>query len=195
MTERLDNFDAFEWIDSYFARRARLDYDKLRPVLCFSLIWNLFESVACGRQASPTSIRDAVDRAGDSGRLKQATYAKYVDYFRERYLHDGNIDHVFAVLFMDHARSQTVVRGVLLGEMNDLNNIVYALLLIAHRIRNNLFHGNKGIETLHTQTELFRVINRLLATFLEDIHPGQMPRHQRQAAEAQQESASSTGLF
>jgi hypothetical protein len=183
MPEQLDNFDAFDWIDRYFAGRARLDYDRLRPVLCFSLIWNLFETVACRRQANPTSIREAVDHAGDSGRLKQATYSKYVDYFRERYLHDGDIDHVFAVLFMDHARSKTVVRGVLLGEMHDLNNMVYALLLIAHRIRNNLFHGNKGIETLHTQTDLFRVVNRLLATFLEDIQPGQMPRLQRQTAD------------
>ena len=66
----------------------------------------------------------------------------------------------------------------------NLNNIVYALLLIAHRIRNNLFHGNKGIESLHTQTDLFRVVNRLLATFLEDIQPGQMPRLQRQTAKA-----------
>ena len=183
MPEDLQDFDAFDWIDRYFAGRARLDYDGLRPVLCFSLIWNLFETVACRRQANPTSIREAVDHAGDSGRLKQATYTKYADYFRGRYLHDGDIDHVFAVLFMDHAGSKTVVRGVLLGEMHDLNNVVYALLLIAHRIRNNLFHGNKGIETLHTQTDLFRVVNRLLATFLEDIQPGQMPRLQRHGAD------------
>jgi hypothetical protein len=180
--EQLDDFDAFRWIDSYFAGRARLDYDQLRPVLCFSLIWNLFETVACRRQANPTSIREAVDHAEESGRLDRATYTKYVECFRLRYLHDGDIDRVFEVLFMDHARCRTVVRGVLLDEMHDLNNIVYSLLLIAHRIRNNLFHGNKRIENLHTQTDLFRVVNRLLATFLEDIQPGQMPWLQRQEA-------------
>lgn len=188
MADRLDDFDAFDWIDSYFAGRARLDYNQLRPVLCFSLIWNLFETIACRRQANPTSIREAVDHASDSGRLKLFTYTKYVEYFRSRYLRDGNIDHIFAVLYMDHVRSKTVVRGVLLGEMHDLNNIVYALLLIAHRVRNNLFHGNKGVETLHIQTDLFRVVNRLLATFLEDIHPEQMPRLQRQTTGTDSES-------
>ena len=192
MTNHLDDFDAFDWIDRYFAGRARLNYEQLRPVLCFSLIWNLFETVACRRQANPTSIREAVDHADHSGRLKLTTYAKFVDYFRERYLHDGDIDYVFAVLFMDHARSKTVVRGVLLGEMHDLNNIVYALLLIAHRIRNNLFHGNKRIETLH-QTDLFRVVNRLLATFLEDIQPGQMPWLQGQAPEGEPGPAAGGG--
>ncbi len=176
MSEKSDDFDAFDWICRYFGGEARLDYDQLRPVLCFSLIWNLFETVACCRQANPTSIRKAVDDAVESGHLNQVTYSKYVDYFRERYLHDGNIDHVFAVLFMEHADSKTVVRGVLLREMPDLNNIVYALLLIALRIRNNLFHGNKELETLHTQIDLFRVVNRLLATFLGDIQAGRMPR-------------------
>lgn len=49
--EELGNFDALAWIDRHFAERARLDYDQLRLVLCFSLIWNLFETVACRRKA------------------------------------------------------------------------------------------------------------------------------------------------
>ncbi|MEP7337055.1 MAG: hypothetical protein ABI977_04875 [Acidobacteriota bacterium] len=185
MTEQFKGFDALDWIDQYFAGRAKLNFDQLRPVLCFSLIWNLFETVACHRKADPNSIRQAVDQAVDRGRLSQVTYVKYVEYFRSRYLHDGNIDHVFAVFILDHERSKAVVRGVLLDEMQDLNNIVYALLLIANRVRNNLFHGNKRLETLHTQTELFHVVNSLLATFLEDFHPGQMPHLQREAENIQ----------
>lgn len=83
----------------------------------------------------------------------------------------GSIEQAFGHLLMTNTESQTVVKRVLIGEAHDLNNIVYALLLIAHRIRNNLFHGNKRLESLHTQTELFHVVNRLLADYIEDSHP------------------------
>jgi hypothetical protein len=167
--EELDSFNALAWIDRYFAERSRLDYDQLRPVLCFSLIWNLFETVACRRMATIRSIREAVDHADQAGRLDRARYTEFLNYFRDRYLHPGDIEEVFERLLMTNMESQVAVRRALVGEAQDLNNIVFALLLIAHRIRNNLFHGNKGVETLHTQTKLFQVINRLLATFIEDI--------------------------
>jgi hypothetical protein len=170
-TEELNNFDALEWIDRYFAGQAKIDYNQLRPILCFSLIWNLFETVACRRWATPETIRRSVDYADQSGRLESTKYLRYVDYFRNRYLRDGSIERAFSGLLMTHAESQIVVRRVLLGEAQDLNNIVYALLLIAHRIRNNLFHGNKTIESLHTQTELFQIVNHLLSDYIEDIQP------------------------
>ena len=86
-------------------------------------------------------------------------------------MRDGSIEDTFDRILMTNTESQNVVRQALIGEAQDLNNIVYALLLIAHRIRNNLFHGNKRVETLHTQTELFHVINRLLSDYIEDIQP------------------------
>jgi hypothetical protein len=171
VAEELRNFDALKWIDRYFGGQAKIDYEQLRPILCFSLIWNLFETVACRRRATPDTIRRSVDHADQSGRLERTKYLRYVDYFRERYFRDGSIEHAFSRLLMTNTESQIVVRRVLIGEAQDLNNIVYALLLIAHRIRNNLFHGNKSVESLHTQTELFHVVNHLLSDFIEDIHP------------------------
>jgi hypothetical protein len=182
--EELGNFDALAWIDRYFAQRAPLDYDQLRPVMCFSLIWNLFETVACRRMATIRSIREAVDHADQAGRLNRTRYTEFVEFFRNRYLRDGNIEHAFERLLMTNTESQVAVRRALVGEAQDLNNIVFALLLIAHRIRNNLFHGNKGVETLHTQTELFQVVNRLLATFIEDIQPGELHRRRVYAEDA-----------
>ena len=173
--QQLTDFDAFDWIDRYFAGQAVLDYGQLRPVLCFSLIWNLFETVACRRMASPTSIRRSVDHADHTGRLDSAKYEKYITFFRERYLNDGTLDDMFDRLLMTHDESRTVVRRVLAGESRDINNVVYAMLLIAHRVRNNLFHGNKTVSSLHQQTELFQVINRLLTEYIEDVVPDRPP--------------------
>ena len=187
--EELGTFDALAWIDSYFAERAPLDYNQLRPVMCFSLIWNLFETIACRRMATVRSIREAVDHADQSGRLDRARYMEFVEFFKKRYLHDGNIESAFDRLLMTNTESQIAVRRALIGEAQDLNNIVFAMLLIAHRIRNNLFHGNKGVETIHTQTELFQVVNRMLATFIEDIQPGELHRRRPHAVDAEQGAA------
>jgi hypothetical protein len=176
-TEEIRNFDALNWIDRYFAGRAPIDFHQLRPILSFSLIWNLFETVTCGRSATPISIRSSVDRLDQAGLLNRDKYIGYLDYFKERYLQFGSIERVFDALFMTHPQSRTVVRRALFDEARDLNNLVYALLLIAHRIRNNLFHGNKEVRTLHTQTELFEVVNHLLADYIEDYES--LPNHQR----------------
>ncbi len=45
---------------------------------------------------------------------------------------------------------------------------VYALLLIAHRIRNNLFHGNKELPKLVDETDLFNYVNALLQQYIGD---------------------------
>lgn len=162
--------DEIQWINRYFEVSGLLDYDHLKPILCFSLIWNLFETDACHRNADSSSIRRAVDRADQSGRLSQARYSAFLSYFRDRYLSNGQtFDTFFEALLMRHAESQNVVRRAFTGESHDLNNIVYALLLIALRIRNNLFHGNKAVHTLPQQTALFTAVNSLLITFLEDI--------------------------
>ncbi len=169
MTEA-PRLDELQWIDRYFGAAGLLDYNHLKPILCFSLIWNLFETHACQRHATPTSIRRSVDHADESGRLALNRYERFVHYFRDRYLSYGQgFDTFFDRLLLTHSESQTAVRRALSGQARDLNNIVYALLLIAHRIRNNLFHGNKDVQSLPQQTELFTAANALLTTYLEDI--------------------------
>lgn len=177
MPADIREFDAIEWINRFFQGAANLNFDQLRPILCFSLIWNLFETKACRRQANKDSIRRSVDYADESGRLRREKYQTYLDFFRNRYLENGTIETAFNRLMMTDHTSQSAVRRALIGETHDLNNIVYALLLIALRIRNNLFHGNKDVETLPRQTELFVVVNSLLATYLEDIE--NLPQRER----------------
>lgn len=157
----------------------QLDFDDLRPILCFSLIWNLFETRACGRSATADSIRRSVDRADGAGLLQRDRYERYLQFFQSRYItSERNIEEVFNHLLLTAPRAQDVVRRALLSESHDLNNHVYALLLIAHRIRNNFFHGNKEIESLPHQIDLFNEINALLATYLEDIK--HLPAHRTQ---------------
>lgn len=162
------NFDGIDWINQYF-NDANVDFNNLRPVLSFSLMWNLFESKACNRSANPGTIKTSVYKADLAGKLERNKYQPYVDYFRNRYLDEDRVTDFFMSLLLTNEKHRKIVEEVLRGEKQDTNNVVYSLLLIAHRIRNNLFHGNKEISQLHFQTELFQVINNLLADYIEDI--------------------------
>jgi len=165
-----NSFDAIAWINSYFRGSIQLDFEQLRPILCFSLIWNLFETHACRRNATLHSIKQSVDHAHESSRLRRERYETHLAFFRNRYLQpERTIDWFFDHLMLTDHKAQEVVRRTLLGDSENLNSDVYALLLIAHRIRNNLFHGNKELESLPRQIPLFHAVNALLATYLEDI--------------------------
>jgi hypothetical protein len=163
--------DELQWINSYLGMPNPLDYAQMKPVLCFSLIWNLFETDACERNADPSSIWRSVDRANKSGMLSSNKYNQYVDYFRNRYYlaDEKKFETFFDLLMLTCTKSREAVKRALNGDASDVNDIVYALLLIAHRIRNNFYHGNKDVQSLPQQIELFTAINSLLTTYLDDI--------------------------
>lgn len=183
-------FDAITWINTHLNSAVQLDFEQLKPILCFSLLWNMFESKACKKWADKKTIRGNVNSADELGLLQTDRYREFIEFFKTRYVVNGSVDSALrALVFRDNdAESKDIVRRFLLGEYIDANNTVYSLLLIAYRIRNNLFHGNKDVELLPNQTELFTAINALLSTYLEDIAnmppPGRQPRtgHQRGAA-------------
>lgn len=163
--------DEISWINRHLGIGCDLDYEQMKPILCFSLIWNLFETEACQRNATPKSIRESVNHANESNWLSTDKYKKFVSYFRERYyLADKmKFDELFDRLLLTDKASQKVVEQALTANSDSLANTVYALLLIAHRVRNNLFHGNKDVSSLPQQADLFTTINALLTTYLEDI--------------------------
>lgn len=165
------NFDGISWLNQEFAF-AGIDFrdERLQPVFTFALIWNLVEKKACGRYANERAIRNSVDKADNEDRLQLANYLQYMDYFRRRYLEDHTIEYLYQRLNFRNNNQRDAVRRAFEHELNDINNIVYALLLIAYRIRNNLFHGEKELHLLYQQEELFRVINNLLTDYLNDIN-------------------------
>lgn len=164
------NFDGIEWLNREFIF-AGVDFHdpRLQPIYTFALIWNLFEKAACGRNASLSSIRQSVEKANKAGALHAANYMPYVEYFRGRYLEDKSIQNLAHQLRIKDDRSRELMKEVFVDNTRELDKVVGALLLIAYRIRNNLFHGEKELHFLYRQETLFRVINNLLTDYLTDI--------------------------
>jgi hypothetical protein len=163
----IDQFNPLAWVNEYTQPAMDINEDTFGPTLHFSLMWNLFERDACERNATPANIKKAVESAFASKRLTLLPFQEHLQYFKSRAQCDGmTIVSYLDALKMTHENARHLVDGVLSGTLTDSNNAVYALLLIAHRIRNNLFHGEKNVVTLHTQAHLFRTVNSLLATYL-----------------------------
>jgi hypothetical protein len=160
-------FNPLAWVNEYTQPAMYINEDTFGPILHFSLMWNLFERDACERNATPANIERAVKSAFAARRLTLAPFHEHLQYFQDRAQRDGmTIGSYLDALKMTHENSRHLVDGVLSGTLTDPNNAIYALLLIAHRIRNNLFHGEKNVAMLHTQAHLFRAVNSLLATYL-----------------------------
>jgi hypothetical protein len=161
-----DNFDGFDWLNQQVAH-TEIDFSQLRQVQSFLFMWNVFETVSCNRNASPTLIERNIDSAIQNDLLNQETYSPYIDYFRDRYFGNEGFDFDRLGLI---GRYKQLVENTLKQENRDLKDIVFSLLLITYRIRNNTFHGNKGLLELPTQSALFNVVNNLLADYLENLN-------------------------
>lgn len=167
-------FNAIKWFSQFSESGAEIDAAELQPVLEFTLIWNLFERETCDRFARIDSVRQHVNRASNRGLLQRESYEQYLTFFRQRYPHHDEGEFLADRLLSGQRRYMTrdiedinLLRDILAGTSTDTNNVVYSLLFVAFRVRNNLFHGEKDVYTLHLQKDLFQTINSLLSTYLQ----------------------------
>lgn len=167
----LQNFHPVNWLENYFRQEVLFDNEHLQPVLWFSLVWNLFETIACQKFAKEKAIRDSVNFADQHNVLNAIKYGQQLNYFRQRCLRFNTTEEYLERLFQPNKdlAMKNAVRKALDSEVNDVNNIVLALLFIAYRIRNNFFHGSKEIRTINMQTELFNAVNQLLTDYIDDV--------------------------
>jgi len=161
----MEYFDEIGWLNSYFPNQE-IKADEIKSVLYFSLMWNLFDFHACGKRANTEIITDSVNQAYSQRDLAQQYFEPFLTYFKNRYVEGGRTNSRFDKFEFRRGDKKELVNSVLLGELDDLNNVVLALLLIVLRLRNNLFHGEKDIYRLNYQAENFHVANQVLANFL-----------------------------
>ncbi len=167
-------FDAVTWFGKFTKESSTIASEDLQPVLEFTLIWNLFERELHNRFVRIRGIREHVDHRYNEGLLDKSAFQPHVEFFRVRYPEFEEEGHLANRLLPASRRNvladladTKIVEDVLSGESNDANNVIYALLFISYRVRNNLFHGEKDIYQLHLQRDLFATVNSILATYLE----------------------------
>lgn len=167
----IKQFDEIEWIMTFFDNSVDLRIEGIDRVRNFLLLWNLFETFACNKQADINSISLAVEAINAREAIQSELLADHLAYFADRYFNaDGSQKEIFNGLKFrnratDQAAKEAVLRTLIKQETNPKENLK-SLLFILYRFRNNLFHGEKEVIRLNGQIENFIVANDLLTKVL-----------------------------
>ncbi|HXD15081.1 MAG TPA: hypothetical protein VNU65_12965 [Xanthobacteraceae bacterium] len=156
-----------DWLTSYAPGYAALRRPEREAIAHFCLLWSLFEAQKMANDANAKRICDQVRQWELQGALNIRLFEKPLAYFRNRYFsHNEFTYHFHGLNFRPHDR-QPVVESVLSGANHNAGVVVTALLLIAYRLRNNLFHGVKWGDELREQEANFKNANLVLMRALE----------------------------
>jgi hypothetical protein len=90
-----------------------------------------------------------------------------VRFWRERYVTDTKLNKVFERLAFRPDDRREQVEAVLRGENNDPESQLLAVMIVIYRLRNNLFHGLKQIDTLNDQVPNLTTACQVLAGIVE----------------------------
>ena len=162
----------FSWLKKYFSNdEIGIDLrDDITNVLDFGLIWSLFEKEVCHENANVTKIENFINNLR---RRNIGNFDSHIQFFRERYLTNGTTNYRFDDLYIERCRRnegygiKQRVASILKGQKSEPSSVLWALLIISYRLRNNLFHGEKPINELREQDTLFYNVNKLIAKALE----------------------------
>ena len=117
--------------------------------------------------ANPGSLAEAAKALNGQGLLQYDRFEKSLGYFRDRYFQGGAFNERFEHLLWRKNDLRPLVEAVLSGKDDDIEHVVLALLMIAYRLRNNLFHGVKWAYGIQGQQPNFEHASDVLMRILE----------------------------
>lgn len=162
-------FNAHAWARASLREAPTLQPSTLDVVAGFTFLWNLFEGVACHGRVSVPGLGQVAERIAASPLLTNDTVEHSLSFYRFRYLDGEQMQDRFYDLNFRQNDKQELVEAVLKGTETNLVNKLHALLIIAYRIRNNMFHGLKSVHIWDDQAQNISEAARILSAALEAL--------------------------
>ena len=162
-------FDAHAWARTSLREAPTLQPATLDVVAGFTFLWNLFEGVACHGHVSVPALGQVAERIATSPLLAHDTVEHSLSFYRFRYIDGDNMQERFYGLNFRQNDKQELVEAVLKGTEQNLISKLHALLIIAYRIRNNMFHGLKSVHIWDDQAQNISEAARILSVALEAL--------------------------
>ncbi len=161
----MEDKEVIEWLKKYFSQ-PKLDVKNIKPVLHFTLLWNLFEHITPQEIKLPYNeiLRSLANKYYKV--ISDKTLDKIYNYFKKRYVKDNEINTLFYKLLFKKKESEEC-QNILLSDNTNKEDKLTCVLLIIYRFRNNLFHGSKNPTTLNLYSGQFKIINKFLMGFIE----------------------------
>lgn len=156
-----------EWLRKFF-KKPNLKEESLKPVLHFSLLWNLFEHTyfTDQKRLNPRSLKNLADLSHNH--LSDSELDIMFKFFKRRYYSSGIFNSKYNDLgFYNNNQSDgEFCKATIKSENPSNQDKTKCVLLIIYRFRNNLFHGRKNPVSLNTYEGPFRNINKFLTHFI-----------------------------
>jgi hypothetical protein len=133
----------------------------------FALIWSLFEAQLLDESASARKILQKTQQWVNGPGIDNAFVDDHLNYFKDRYVEGDEFGYRFHHLHLRANDNEALVRDVLLGNENALENKLACCLIIILRFRNNYFHGIKWAYQFREQQENFERACSLLTWCLD----------------------------
>ena len=169
--------DTYDHINEYINNRVN-DGEARELVSDFAILWNQYERTVFKGEHHIGGIRKKIEQHDYITEMPQINVL--YDRF-EKYLESRNIKFEYEDIKRAYSirikNDNPVRRGDLYKDelekaINNKNSFAktYLLMIIAAKIRNNMFHGTKGPWELKENKELFKICNELLMCILEATH-------------------------
>ena len=131
------------WLAALF-EQSEMDIRRLiddETALQFLIAWSIFEAKCFSGFVKAAQIAGYAKRASPS--VCQESISDAVAHFHARYQDESLFRHLM------HRQDNTRLSGLIGHKLSDLTDEdrVFFLVFVIYRFRNNIFHGNKGVET------------------------------------------------
>ena len=160
-------FDAELWVREHLREALSLKSESLQAVAGFALLWNLFEGRVCNNDANVKTFQHITQNLASSPAELEKSVDKSLSFYRSRYVEGQEMKPIFNRLNFRPNDRREHVESVLKGEIDDFGDKVLALLIIAYRIRNNIFHGLKSASIWDDQAKNISEASRVLSLIIK----------------------------
>jgi hypothetical protein len=163
-----DTFDAYSWFTAKVPYGGDLDPLSYKTVASLAFLCAYFEEKAGSTSPQKVTLRSCADLAAIHGPLSPALLDALA-FWTARYVEPGgHLSYNFrSGMNWRSGDDRATVEAVLLGQSNAPADQIMALLTLAYRLRNNLFHGLKGWRDLNDQRQNLAVACAALAGVME----------------------------
>jgi hypothetical protein len=163
------NFD--NWFAMYLGQQPSQVRCLLRNGMAtrFLIAWSLFESKCFDGFVKIDQLSNFAKEISDENGFSRSVFEEAGRHFHDRY-QDG--DRLHHLLHGQEVKGLGEILGKQFEELTD-DELLFMLLVVVYRFRNNIFHGNKGVDTwlqYQTQIETCTSIMQNLITFREATH-------------------------
>ena len=161
------------WLKRHANDLINLEDDVFIEICKFTVLWQLFEKMIIKENkvhkndGAAIKIKRGVENWYKTGCIARDAFKCSLNYFRKRYVEDGEFNYRFEYLEFQskhgpRSNRSIVVKALMCKNGKNFKEDVLGVLILIYQYRNQLFHADKLVFGLEDQQENFQRANAVL---------------------------------